>query len=177
VYYQAKSYIKKAGTFILLASMLIWFASSYPKVEAKFEDGAAQKHYELENSYLGLIGKASEPLFAPLGFDWKMTVALETGLAAKEVVVSTLGVLYSLGDEVDEENQGLIEQIKKNIPFASAISFIVFVMIYIPCLAASMVFAREAGGWKYLGYLFVFTTGTAWIMSFIVYNFAKIIGV
>lgn len=177
VYYQAKSYVKKAGTFILAASMLIWFASSYPKVDAKFEDSAAQKHYELESSYLGVVGKATEPLFVPLGFDWKMTIALETGLAAKEVVVSTLGVLYSLGDEVDEENEGLIEQIKKNIPFASAISFIVFVMIYIPCLAASMVFAREAGGWKYLGYLFIFTTSTAWIMSFIVYNIAKMLGV
>ncbi len=176
VYYQAKSYVKKAGTFILLASMLIWFASSYPKVGIKVEDGAAQKHYELENSYLGIVGKATEPFFAPLGFDWKMSVALETGLAAKEVVVSTLGVLYSLGDEVDEENQGLIEQIKKNIPFASAISFIVFVMIYLPCLASSMVFAKEAGGWKYLGYLFAFTTGTAWSMSFIVYNIIKMIG-
>lgn len=177
VYYQAKSYVKKAGTFILAASILIWFASSYPKADVEFPDSAVQKQYELESSYLGIIGKATEPLFAPIGFDWKMTVALETGLAAKEVVVSTLGVLYSLGDEVDEENEGLIEQIKKNIPFASAISFIVFVMIYIPCLAASMVFAREAGGWKYLGYLFLFTTGTAWVMSFIVYNIAKMIGV
>jgi len=177
VYYQAKSYIKKAGTFIFAASMLIWFAGSYPKADVKFTDSTSQKQYELESSYLGIIGKATEPFFAPLGFDWKMSVALETGLAAKEVVVSTLGVLYSIGDEVDEENQGLIEQIKKNIPFASAISFIVFVMIYLPCLAASMVFAKEAGGWKYLGYLFIFTTGTAWIMSFIVYNVIKMIGV
>ncbi|MDD5549312.1 MAG: ferrous iron transport protein B [Sulfurovaceae bacterium] len=176
VYYQAKSYLKKAGTFILSASILIWFASSYPKSEVRFEDNVAQQKYELENSYLGKIGKASEPIFSPLGFDWKMSIALETGLAAKEVVVSTLGVLYSLGDEVDEENKGLIEQIRKNIPLASAISFIVFVMIYIPCLAASMVFTKEAGGWKYLGYLFVFTTSTAWIMSFIVYNIVKILG-
>ncbi len=190
VWNNAWMYLKKAGTYILAASVLIWFASNYPKnlhiieqYENKIEFASndetkndltnEMKQKLLENSYLGKIGKATEPLFAPLGFDWRLTVALEAGLAAKEVVVSTLGVLYALGDEVDEGNSGLVEQIKKNIPFASAVSFIVFVMIYLPCLAASMVFAKEAGGWKYLGYLFVFTTVTAWILSFIAYNIAK----
>jgi ferrous iron transport protein B len=187
VYGQAKSYLKKAGTFILAAAILIWFAGNYPKnsaLEAQYETKIAQAssdavktqlHNELsaqllEESYLGKIGHASEPFFAPLGFDWRMAVALETGLAAKEVVVSTLGVLYALGEEVDEGNEGLIKQIKANIPFAAAIAFVVFVMIYLPCLAASMVFAKEAGGWKYLVYLFVMTTATAWILSFIAYR-------
>ena len=171
VYGQAKSYLKKAGTYILAASVLIWFASNYPKVDVPSDLDANQvKLYELEHSYLGIIGHASEPFFTPLGFDWRMAVALESGLAAKEVVVSTLGVLYALGDEVDEGNEGLIAQIKANIPFASAIAFIVFVMIYLPCLAASMVFAREAGGWKYLLYLFLSTTATAWILSFVAYR-------
>ncbi|CAA6802097.1 MAG: Ferrous iron transport protein B [uncultured Sulfurovum sp.] len=171
VYGQAKSYLKKAGTFILAASILIWFASNYPKVDAPSTLDANQvKLYELEHSYLGIIGHASEPFFAPLGMDWRMAVALETGLAAKEVVVSTLGILYALGDEVDEGSEGLIAQIKANIPFASAIAFIVFVMIYLPCLAASMVFAKEAGGWKYLVYLFVMTTASAWILSFVAYR-------
>ena len=176
VYGQAKSYLKKAGTFILAASILIWFASNYPKVDAPANLDANQvKLYELENSYLGIVGHASEPFFAPLGMDWRMAVALETGLAAKEVVVSTLGVLYALGDEVDEGNAGLIAQIKANIPFAAAIAFIVFVMIYLPCLAASMVFAKEAGGWKYLVYLFVMTSASAWILSFIAYRVTLII--
>ena len=171
VYGQAKSYLKKAGTFILGAAILIWFASNYPKVDAPTTlDTNQVKLYELEHSYLGQIGHASEPFFAPLGMDWRMAVALETGLAAKEVVVSTLGVLYALGDDVDEGNEGLIAQIKANIPFASAIAFIVFIMIYLPCLAASMVFAKEAGGWKYLVYLFVMTSATAWILSFIAYR-------
>ncbi len=171
VYGQAKSYLKKAGTFILATAILIWFASNYPKVDAPSNLEVNQvKLYELEHSYLGIVGHASESFFAPLGMDWRMAVALETGLAAKEVVVSTLGVLYALGDEVDEGNEGLIAQIKLNIPFASAIAFIVFVMIYLPCLAASMVFAKEAGGWKYLVYLFVMTTATAWILSFIAYK-------
>ncbi len=188
VYNKALSYLKKAGTFILAASMLIWFASTYPKQEQleqeyqlKMEqfkgDEASLKALEnelkllkLENSYLGQIGKATEPIFSPLGFDWRMTVALETGLSAKEVVVSTLGVLYAIGDEADAENQTLQEQLRANISFASAMAFIVFVMIYLPCLAASMVFAKEAGGYKYLFYLFVFTTLTAWILSFITYR-------
>ena len=187
VYGQAKSYLKKAGTFILAAAVLIWFASNYPKnemLETEYETKIAQTTSEdsksqlsnelsmvlLEQSYLGKIGHASEPFFAPLGFDWRMAVALETGLAAKEVVVSTLGVLYALGDEVDEGNEGLIAQIKANIPFAAAIAFVVFVMIYLPCLAASMVFAKEAGGWKYLVYLFFMTTATAWILSFMAYR-------
>ncbi len=177
VYGQAKSYLKKAGTFILGAAILIWFASNYPKVETPANLDINQvKLYKLENSYLGKIGHASEPFFAPLGMDWRMAVALETGLAAKEVVVSTLGVLYALGDEVDEGNEGLIAQIKANIPFASAIAFIVFVMIYLPCLAASMVFAREAGGWRYLAYLFLMTTASAWILSFIAYHVTLILG-
>ncbi|MFY9106173.1 ferrous iron transport protein B [Aliarcobacter cryaerophilus] len=191
---KAFMYLKKAGTFILAASILIWFMSNYPKYP-NIEDEINQKIelaindevkkelqnelalYNLENSYLGKLGKFSEPFFAPLGYDWKMAVALEAGLAAKEVVVSTLSILYGLGESEnpDEPTTTLVEKIKTNIPFEAAISFIVFVMIYLPCLAASMVFTKEAGGWKYLVYLFIFTTTTAWIMSFIAYNITKIV--
>jgi ferrous iron transport protein B len=184
----ALMYLKKAGTYILGAAVLIWFMSNYPKqplleseFAAKIEVASSDKKAEievmyerdkLENSYLGRVGKFTEPFFAPLGFDWRMSVALEAGLAAKEVVVSTLGVLYSLGADVTEEDKSLVGEIKKQIPFAAAVSFIVFVMLYLPCLAASMVFAKEAGGWKYLGALFGFTTAVAWIMSFIAYRVA-----
>ena len=166
---KAWSYLKKAGTFILAAAMLIWFASNYPKVES---DNLA---VQLEQSYLGQIGKASEPFFAPLGFDWKLSVALETGLAAKEVVVATLGILYNVGEEVAEDDERLLAELKKQIPLPTAIAFITFVMIYLPCFAASMVFAKEAGGYKYLGYLFVFTTIVAWIMSFIAFNVTSLL--
>jgi len=188
VYNNAKSYVKKAGTFILGASVLIWVAATFPNqplLEKSYETQMVKaennpdevlrlsnelKMKKLENSYLGQLGKVSEPFFAPLGFDWKMTVALETGLAAKEVVVSTLGVLYAIGDEVDENSNALARELKANVSFASAMAFIVFVMIYLPCLAASMVFAKEAGGYKYLAYLFIFTTITAWVLSFITYR-------
>ena len=129
----------------------------------------------LEQSYLGSIGKFSEPIFAPLGFDWKMSVALQTGLAAKEVVVSTLGVLYALGADVDEENNSLIDAISKNISFPSAIAFIVVIMIYLPCLAASIVFTREAGGIRYFFYLLFFTSVAAYGMAFIAYNVTKML--
>ena len=190
VYSKSMMYLKKAGTFILAASVLIWFASTYPKqpeleaaYEAKITAAATDEAKAeltnmlnkelLENSYLGLIGKATQPLFEPIGFNWQMTVALETGLAAKEVVVATLGVLYALGDEVDETSEGLVTELRKHISVASALSFIAFVMIYLPCLAASIVFTKEAGGYKYLAYLFVFTTGTAYLVSFLVYTVAK----
>jgi ferrous iron transport protein B len=192
VYGQAKSYMNKAGTFILAASIMVWFASNYPKdlqLEAQYQTKIeqAQTHKEkttlsnelkatlFEESYLGQIGKATEPFFSPLGFDWRMSVALEAGLAAKEVVVSTLGVLYSLGDTVTEDDNSLLAQIRAQIPLPAAIAFVVFVMIYLPCFAASAVFTKEAGGIKYLVYLFIMTTATAWILSFFAYRITLLI--
>ncbi len=182
-------YLKKAGTFIAAASMLVWFLSEYPKNQdienkyatlienAKTKDEATrleiqQKKEELSNSYIGQIGQVIEPLFTPLGFDWKMDVALVSGLAAKEVVVSTLGVLYSTGDTTDGEDKSLQNAIKKHIPFASAIAFIVVVMTYLPCFAATTVFAKEAGSWRYAFYLFVFTSVVAYILAFTAYRIA-----
>ncbi len=185
-------YLKKAGTFIAAASLLVWFLSNYPhnaqlqkeftlKIEniqnEKEKTALVNKLAEenLQQSYLGQIGKFSEPLFEPLGFDWKMSIALQAGLAAKEVVVSTLGVLYSLGEDANEQNGSLIAAISKNIPFASAVSFIVVIMVYLPCLAASIVFTREAGGIKYFFYLLAFTSIVAYSLAFIAYNTVKII--
>lgn len=182
-------YLKKAGTFIAAASILVWFLSTYPKdsdlvatYETKIEEASSETEKtmlentlterELEGSFLGQFGHAIEPFFTPLGFDWKMAVALQTGLAAKEVVVSTMGVLYSLGSDSDEESKTLMDTIGKNIPFASAVAFIVVVMIYLPCLAASIVFTREAGGIKYFFYLFIFTTVVAYSLAFVAYNIA-----
>jgi len=186
---QTIMYLKKAGTFIAGAAMLVWFLSNYPhsalldqeystKIEkavdmhekALFENQLAEA--QLANSYLGKLGKLTEPIFAPLGFDWKMNIALQAGLAAKEVVVSTLGVLYSMGGDVDENSHSLAENIRKNIPFASAVAFIVVVMVYLPCLAATTVFAKEAGSWKYAVYLFIFTSVVAYVLAFIAYRVA-----
>jgi len=179
-------YLKKAGTFIAAASMLVWFLSNYPhnslleeSYAAKIEVASEDTHMALENqmnealleqSYLGQIGKFIEPAFTPIGLDWKMAVALQTGLAAKEVVVSTLGVLYSLGGDVDEENSSLMNAISKHIELPAAVAFIIIIMIYLPCLAASVVFTKEAGGIKYFIYLFLLTTIVAYGLAFVGYH-------
>ncbi len=186
VYTQTWMYLKKAGTFIAGATVLVWFLSNYPQdhklqeiYAAKIEQAKSNQEKQklqnelsealLANSYLGRIGKLTEPLVEPLGFDWKMNVALQAGLAAKEVVVSTLGVLYSLGDDMSDTTS-LEERIRKEIPLPSAIAFIVVIMIYLPCLAASVVFTKEAGHIRYFFYLFVFTSVTAYLMAFIAYR-------
>lgn len=123
VYNKAKMYLKKAGTFILLASLLIWFASNFSKSEENLNDFNAQER-AIEQSYLGQFGKGIEPIFKPLELDWKLSVSLISGLAAKEVMISTMGVLYSLGKDVDETNNDLKGIIAKNIPIPSAVAFI-----------------------------------------------------
>lgn len=180
-------YLKKAGTFIAAASMLVWFLSTYPHSERldaafapKIEQAANEEEVsklsfalsaaQLEQSYLGRIGKTIEPLFTPIGLDWKLAVALQAGLAAKEVVVSTLGVLYSVGEEVSETDRPLVMALQRHIPFASAVAFIVVIMLYLPCLAASVVFTREAGGVKYFVYMFLFTSGVAYALAFVAYH-------
>ncbi|WP_096024344.1 ferrous iron transport protein B [Campylobacter lanienae] len=191
VYNKAKMYIKKAGTFILAAAVLIWFASSFPFqdstkdiYEQKIEIAATDEDKErlsnelenilIENSYLGKVGKFIEPFFAPLEFDWRLSVSIVSGLAAKEVAVSTMGVLYSLGGEVDENNDGLIQKIQEAIPIEVAVAYVLFVMLYNPCLAATIVFGKEAGGYKYIAYLFIFTTFVAYLVSFIGLHIANL---
>ncbi|EAH5016374.1 ferrous iron transporter B [Campylobacter coli] len=174
VYNKAKMYLKKAGTFILLASLLIWFASNFLKSEENLNDFNAQER-AIEQSYLGQFGKGIEPIFQPLELDWKLSVSLISGLAAKEVMISTMGVLYSLGKDVDETNNDLKGIIAKNIPIPSAVAFILFVMIYNPCFAATIVFSKESGKLKYTLFLFLFTCTSAYIVAFIGLHIAKIL--
>ncbi|MBF7047432.1 ferrous iron transport protein B [Campylobacter volucris] len=174
IYNKAKMYLKKAGSFILLASLVIWFASNFPAQKIINEDENIQKELQIKNSYLGQFGQFIEPVFAPLDFDWKLSVSLVSGLAAKEVMISTMGILYSLGEEVDETSANLKQMIKQNIPFSTAVAFILFVMVYNPCFAATIVFAKEAGGRKYAFYLFIFTCLSAYLIAFIGINIIKL---
>ena len=176
VYSQAIMYLKKAGTFILAVSILIWFSSNYPEYEKVEGISEYQYHKEkLANSYLGEIGEFTQPFFQPLGFSWELSVALMSGIAAKEVIVATLGVLYSLGDEVDENSKSLLDELRANIPTETAIAFIAFVLVYMPCFAASIVFTQESGNKKYLIYLILFTTISAYLLSWIALNIAKLL--
>lgn len=195
VWNKAKMYLKKAGTFILAASMLIWFSTQYPKhpeIEKRFEsqiqtleqkEGSEEQiealdHQKdsllLEKSYLGYLGEVIAPFFAPFDFDWKLSVSLISGLAAKETMISTMGVLYSLGEDLDESSQSLKNTLAKNISIPTAIAFILFVMFYNPCLAATIVFGKEAGGRKYVLYLFLLTTFTAYLFALLGYQITKL---
>lgn len=199
VWNRAYFYVKKAGTFIFIVSILIWFATQYPKnsaIENKYNDEIAQlksisnksldsesidqKIADLENSmnaellessYLGRFGNFISPLFIPLGFDWRLSTSIVTGIAAKEVVVSTMGVLYALG-ETDEESSSLRQIINREVSFPVAVGFILFVMLYLPCFAATIVFIKESGKSLYGLYLFLFTSIVAYIVAFIGYNIA-----
>jgi ferrous iron transport protein B len=125
-----------------------------------------------ENSYIGMIGKSVEPIMAPLGFDWKMTVSIITGIAAKEVVVSTLGVLYQADTNADENSQGLKMALQEDKHFSktSALSFLLFVLIYFPCIAVIAAVKKETGHWKWAFFMIGYTTLLAWLLSFIVYQ-------
>ncbi|EAJ0234992.1 ferrous iron transport protein B [Campylobacter upsaliensis] len=172
---KAKMYLKKAGTFILLASILIWFASNFPIQTNAPEDEKKAAELQVENSYLGQFGKTIEPIFAPLELDWKLSVSLLSGLAAKEVMISTLGVLYALGEDLDENDENLRHTLASNIPFSTAVAYILFVMIYNPCFAATIVFAKESGKAKYMLYLFLFTCISAYIVAFIGLHLSKML--
>ncbi|RDU72751.1 ferrous iron transport protein B [Helicobacter aurati] len=125
---------------------------------------------QLEYSFAGRLGQAVYPFFAPLGFDWRLSVSLITGFAAKEMVVTTLGVLYALGDSVEKneaESKALQEILRSHIALPGAVAFILFIMLYIPCVAASATFAYESGKKIYLLYLLLFTTLVAYVFAFI----------
>ncbi|NHA89817.1 ferrous iron transport protein B [Helicobacter pylori] len=200
IYTKSLSYLKKAGTYILVGAILIWFMSQYPKSdtamktykqesllvdkntalssEAKEEKlkelKAELDKKNLKNSVVGRGGAYLEKVFSPMDFDWRLSVSLVTGFMAKEVVVSTLGVLFSLGDQ-NEKSDAFREILRKEVSVPSGIAFIVFVMFYIPCFAATITFGREAGGIKFVAYLFIFTTVVAYAFSLIAFYATQIL--
>ncbi|MGL2444247.1 ferrous iron transport protein B [Helicobacter pylori] len=200
IYTKSLSYLKKAGTYILVGAILIWFMSQYPKNDAAMKaykqesllvnknttlssEAKEEKLKELKteldkknlkNSVVGRGGAYLEKVFSPMDFDWRLSVSLVTGFMAKEVVVSTLGVLFSLGDQ-NEKSDAFREILRKEVSVPSGIAFIVFVMFYIPCFAATITFGREAGGIKFVSYLFIFTTVVAYAFSLIAFYVTQIL--
>ena len=151
-------YLKKMGGIIMIASILIWFLGYYP--QGNYETIAEQQ----ENSYIGQIGKAIEPVIEPLGFDWKLGVGLLSGVGAKELVVSTLGVLYANDGDLDSVN------LSDRIPITAtvALGYMLFVLIYFPCVATLAAIKQESGSWKWAIFAAFYTTALAWIVAFIV---------
>lgn len=198
---KAHQYINKMGGIILFASIIIWALSYFPRYDfeevpeayrqtaiAEMPDSRKStmdihennelilNSYQQENSILGRIGKFVEPIVSPMDFGWKTTVSLFAGAAAKEVVVSTLGVLYVGEDDADLISQRLStpSKLTGEPPFtpAKALAFMVFVLLYFPCIATLAAITRETESWKYAAFSAVYNTGIAWILSFIVYRIA-----
>lgn len=159
-------YLKKMGGIIMIASIIIWFLGYYPQHDA-YETVAEQQ----ENSYIGQIGKAVEPVIEPLGFDWKLGIGLISGVGAKELVVSTLGVLYT--NEEDVENVNLSNRIP--ITPLAALAYMLFVLIYFPCIATLAAIKQESGSWKWALFAAGCTTVLAWCIAFVVYQLGNLI--
>ena len=160
-------YLKKMGGVILVASIVVWFLGYYPRDEQYTTPAEQQEH-----SYIGRIGKTIEPAIAPLGFDWKMGIGLVSGIGAKELIVSTLGVLYAnqeVGDDVESEAQVAAALQTVTTP-AVALAYMVFVLIYFPCLATLIAIKKETKQWGWAIFTAVYTTLLAWVVALVVFH-------
>ena len=186
---KGQQYLKKMGGVILVASLIIWALSYFPRpTEADLEktkiefasqnlsDEQIEVVTQTENSYLGQIGKFVSPIFEPLGYNWKMTVSLISGTVAKETVVSTLGVLYSGDAESEDADLGARLQTENpqtgepDFNVIVALSFLVFVLLYVPCIATITAIVKETGSWKFGAFTLIYNTAVAWFVAFIFYQ-------
>ncbi|WP_406661093.1 ferrous iron transport protein B [Methanolobus sp. ZRKC3] len=157
-------YIKKAGTIILLGVTIIWVLASFPwGVE-----------YGSESSYVGIIGHFFEPFLRPLGFDWRISVALVFGFVAKEIVVGSIGVLFGAGENQAALSQNLLAD--PGITPLNSMSLMVFSLLYMPCVAAMGVIKKETGSWKWTIFAIAYGIAVAWVMAFVVYQGGKYLG-
>jgi ferrous iron transport protein B len=226
-WFKGEQYLRKMGTIILAASIIIWALSYFPRGEkidiaidqkieqtekifasemnkASFHEeeiaslelekaasiqeiNLERQHLKQAHSLIGRLGKFIEPVIRPLGFDWKMGISLIAGSAAKEIVISTMGVLYQTDPSADE-NINLIDKIKEQkytegkrsgqpvfTPLV-ALSFMLFILIYFPCIAVVAAIKNESGKWKWSVFLTVYTTVLAWIVSFLTYQGGTLLG-
>lgn len=214
-WFKGEQYLKKMGSVILLASVIIWALGYFPlnkqidvdidnRISAiKMDKNSISSVAEMDNiiaslemermqqkqekSFIGYIGKFIEPAIHPLGFDWKMGVSLVAGSAAKEIVISTMGVLYQADPNISG-SQNLVERLKDQkyqegnrkgqyvfTPLV-ALSFMIFILIYFPCVAVIAAIKNESGHWKWSLFLAVYTTALAWMTSFLFYQIGSLIG-
>ncbi len=212
MWHKGSQYLRKMGTVILFASVLIWAMGYYPRhvnysknydsmltqvqtsntlTEKQKEEESgkielAQEEERQENSYIGKIGHFIEPVIRPLGFDWKIGMSIITGMAAKEIVVSSMGVLYNAGLDADENSQSLKQKLQEQTftsgprvgekVFSPLVAFalMVFVLIYFPCIAVVAAIKKEAN-WKWAIFTTVYTTAIAWVAAFAIYQVGSLI--
>lgn len=166
---KGKQYLKKMGTTILLASIAIWALSYYPR------NPELSKSEQMEQSYIGSIGKFVEPAIRPCGLGWKEGVSIVTGVGAKEIVASTMGVLYSQdvnGEEIEEGDTARLSSIiaHSGLSSLSAFAFMVFVLLYFPCIPTCVAIKNESSQWRWAAFTAVYTTVLAWLTSMIVFQ-------
>ena len=183
---KGRQYLQKMSGIILVCSMIIWFLGYFPNHNAYDTVQEQQEH-----SFIGYIGKAMEPVLKPLGFDWKMGVGIVSGVAAKELVVSTLGVMYaddqpvtvapeSVGDSSLEAASESVAETRlqralvKSVTPAGALAYMVFILLYFPCIATFIAIKQEGGGWKWAILTAVYTIILAWVAAFITFNLASL---
>jgi ferrous iron transport protein B len=202
---KGSQYLKKMGGVILVASIIIWALGYYPRdieysvdYDQKIEQ-IAQSNPEAydeiqtlvnkknaekqEKSYIGQIGKFIEPAMRPLGFDWKMSVSILSGVPGKEIVVSTMGVLYQAEENGSDVHENLVVRLQNDkdkdgnqifTPLV-AYTFLLFILLYFPCIATIIAINKEAGHWKWGLFTIFYTTSLAWIISFLVYQTGTLI--
>jgi len=204
MWYRVEQYLRKIAGVILLASIIIWAMGYFPRplqnsniipMEEIVSSGPGSENsirmqqLQQENSYIGQLGKMIEPVMKPLGFDWKMSVAILTGVAAKEVVVGTLGVLYLEDPDSADNSASLISRLREQVytdgeragepVFNSivAMSFMLFILIYFPCVGVLAAIKKESGSWKWPAFVVLYTSTLAWFISFAFYQIAILLQV
>lgn len=179
VWEKSWEYIKKAGTVILAASVIIWFLLSYPKttVDNHFSNNPEVASREIVNSYGGKIGKSLEPILKLAGFDWKIGISLFAGTAAKEIIISTMGIVYGISDE-NNTGETVMNSLKsdKNYSPLIALSLMIFIIIYVPCIATLAMVKKELGSWKWPLFQAGYTLLTAYGISVIIYQVGMFLG-
>ncbi len=181
-WFKGKNFLKKAGTVILALSIVIWTLSTFPEVNQEKLNGLSDQEasaVRLESSLLGQMGKGIEPIIEPLGMNWKVGVGLLVSFGARELFVSALGTLYALGDEVDEENEGLREKLlaerdprtgRPLFDLATAWSILIFFVFSLQCTSTLAILKKETGGWKWPLYTLGYTVALGYLGSLFAYN-------
>lgn len=176
---KGKQYLQKMSGIILVCSLVIWFLGYYPN-----HDAYGSVREQQEHSFIGYAGKAMEPVLEPLGFDWRMGVGIVAGIGAKELVVSTLGVMYqdeetvtSVASEQEDGSHGetrLQKALLRSVTPAGALAYMVFILLYFPCIATFVAIKNEAGGWKWAFLTAAYTVVLAWVAAFVTFRLASL---
>jgi ferrous iron transport protein B len=186
---RASVFLRKAGSVILLIAVVLWALATYPKIpESAIATGGATEQsvaqQALEYSFAGRAGKAMEPIFAPLGFDWKINVAVVSSFAAREVLVSTLSIVYGMGEEGADDAEGLTGLMRQQTHAdgspvftpAMCVSLLVFYVLAMQCLPTQAVTRRETGTWKWAIFQFVYMSALAYGGAWIAFRVCSLAG-